>query len=143
MDRQAIEKLQADYAKYQKLKRIRRWVMFVMIVVILVVVFASNEFSFGTETAQVIKSSCAVGTTEIKTKSEHIKTRQKLKDIADVKTFDELLERCMLTDEEKYILRQHYYKGRSFQSIAMEINISEDWLKHRHQKILRKLQKLL
>lgn len=75
--------------------------------------------------------------------SEHIATKHKLKDIADVSTFEALITTCILTDEERYILRQHYLKGRSFQSIALEMNFSEDWIKHKHQRILAKLKQLL
>ena len=75
--------------------------------------------------------------------SEHIATKHKLKNIAEVSTFEALLQRCILTDEERYILRQHYLHGRSFQSIAMELSYSEDWIKHKHQKMLIKLKQLL
>ena len=75
--------------------------------------------------------------------SQHIATKHKLKDIADISTFEALIDRCILTDEERYILRQHYLKGRSFQSIAMELNYSEDWIKHKHQRMLIKLEQLL
>lgn len=139
MDKKAIEKLRQDFIKYQKNRRIKNVIIAIIIFVALVVLIMPYEYSFGSERVEHV-SVFAAGT---KVQSDHIKTRQKIKDIPNVKTFDELLERCMLTDEERYIMRQHYYKGRSFQSIAQEICISEDWLKHRHKKILQKIQRLL
>lgn len=75
--------------------------------------------------------------------SDHIATRRKLQAIAENTAFEDLISRCILTDEEKHILRQHYLQGRSFQSIAFELNFSEDWIKHKHQRILAKLKQLL
>lgn len=93
--------------------------------------------------AQVADDMVLISALCVKKPTEHIATRTKLKNIASVKTFDELINQCTLTDEEKYIVRQHYLHGRSFQSIAQELNFSEDWIKHKHQKILKKIQKLL
>lgn len=137
MDKKAIEKLIEEYQRYEKKRRIKIVIIFVIVIVALIVLFMPYDYTFAYDGKVPV---CVVGG---KVQSDHIKTRQKIKEIADVKTFDELLERCMLTDEEKYIMRQHYYKGRSFQSIAMEICISEDWLKHKHKKILRKIRQLL
>lgn len=39
--------------------------------------------------------------------SEHIDTRRKIQDISSVKTFEELLENCILTDEDKMLMRLH------------------------------------
>lgn len=75
--------------------------------------------------------------------SDHIETRRKLSDIYDVRTFEQLIESCVLTDEDKAILRLHYLKGKDFRFIADELGFSESTIKRRHKKILSKLNKMI
>lgn len=75
--------------------------------------------------------------------SEHIETRKKLKSLYEIKTFEQLLETCILTDEEKAILRLHYLKGKNFGYIADELGFAETTIKKKHRKILSKLNKML
>ena len=79
----------------------------------------------------------------VKKPSEHIITRNKLKEIPDIVTFEQLLNRCILSENDKHILREHYLHEKSFVAIALEMGYSEDTIKHRHQKILKKIKKLL
>lgn len=74
---------------------------------------------------------------------EHIETRRKLKHIYDVKTFDDLLNQCVLTDEEKLITRMHYLQGKDLAYIGDILGYSESTIKRRHQKIIQKLSKLI
>lgn len=76
-------------------------------------------------------------------KSEHIETRNKLKAIYDIKSFENLLENCILTDIEKEILRLHYLKGKDFQFIGDKLGFAEVTIKKKHKKCLQKLNKLL
>lgn len=75
--------------------------------------------------------------------SEHIETRRKLQSIYDVETFEELLKRCMLHDEEKSILRMHYMKGNDFKFIGDALGYSEQTIKNKHRKIMKKLKHFL
>ena len=75
--------------------------------------------------------------------SEHIKTRNKIKNIASITTFNDLLDSCTLTDEDKEILRMHYLQGKDLQYISDIMGFSESAIKKRHQKALQKLNKLL
>lgn len=75
--------------------------------------------------------------------SDHIETRRKLRDIYDVRTFEQLIESCVLTDEDKSILRLHYLKGQDFGFIADNLGFSERTIRRRHQKILSKLNKMI
>lgn len=75
--------------------------------------------------------------------SEHIETRRKLKDIYSVQNFEDLLESCILTEEDKIILRLHYLKGKDFRFIADELGYSESTVKRHHKKILSKLNNML
>ena len=75
--------------------------------------------------------------------SEHIETRRKLKDIYSIQNFEDLLESCTLTEEDKTILRLHYLKGKDFRFIADELGYSESTIKRHHKKILSKLNNML
>jgi RNA polymerase sigma factor (sigma-70 family) len=74
--------------------------------------------------------------------SEHIDTRRKIQDISSVKTFEELLENCILTDEDKMLMRLHYLNGKDFRFIGDSLGFSESTIKRRHKKILQKLNKM-
>lgn len=75
--------------------------------------------------------------------SEHIETRRKLKDIYSIQNFEDLLESCILTEEDKTILRLHYLKGKDFRFIADELGYSESTIKRHYKKILSKLNNML
>lgn len=75
--------------------------------------------------------------------SEHIETRRKLKCIYSIQSFEDLLENCILTEDDKTILRLHYLKGKDFCFIADELGYSESTIKRHHKKILSKLNNML
>ena len=75
--------------------------------------------------------------------SEHIQTRSKVKEIASITTFNELLDACILTDEDKEMLRMHYLQGKDFRYIGDMLGFSESTVKKRHRKALQKLNKIL
>lgn len=75
--------------------------------------------------------------------TDHIKTRKVLKDIATIDTFNEILDASTLSNEDKYILRQHYLQGKNFAYIADELGYAEITIIKRHKKILQKLSTIL
>ena len=75
--------------------------------------------------------------------TDHIKTRKVLKDIATIDTFNEILDASTLSNEDKYILRQHYLQGKNFSYIADELGYAEITIIKRHKKILQKLSTIL
>lgn len=75
--------------------------------------------------------------------SEHIKTRNRIKQIADIRTFTDLLDACTLSDEDKEIVKLHYLQGKDFRYIGDTLGFSESTVKKRHRKILQKLNKVL
>lgn len=75
--------------------------------------------------------------------SEHIKTRSKVKEIASITTFNELLDACILTNEDKEILKMHYLQGKDFRYIGDMLGFAESTVKKRHRKALQKLNKIL
>lgn len=140
--REALNNLTLDLIKLNK-KKNRRLTAILMVSLALNIVLACMVFDMKTEPVEYADETIIISAVMTKKPSEHIATRQKLKDIYEVKTFEELLERCILTEDEKYILRQHYLHGKSFVAISMDMGYSEDTIKHKHQKILKRIQRLL
>lgn len=140
--REALNSIYTDILRTSiKRNKILKIALFISVVLNLILVGmiipSKANIEHGIDDAFVISA------VAVKKPSEHIATRQKLKDIADVKTFNDLLDRCILTEQERSILEQHYLHGRNFLSIAMEMGYSEDAVKHKHQKILKRIKKLL
>ena len=75
--------------------------------------------------------------------SEHIKIRHKIQDIAEITSFNELLDACILTDEDKELMRMHYLQGKDFRYIGDMLGFAESTIKKRHRKILQKLNRIL
>ncbi len=75
--------------------------------------------------------------------SEHIETRQKIKDIARVDVFRELLDSCTLSDIDKQILCMHYLEERDYAYIGDVLGFSESGIKKRHRKALKKISRVL
>lgn len=70
---------------------------------------------------------------------ENAETRKKLKGISSVDEFCSILERTMLSDEEKQILILYYKEKKSLAYIADELGMSETTVKRKHRKMLMKL----
>lgn len=75
--------------------------------------------------------------------TKHIQTRQKLKDICLIDTFDSLLDKCTLSDIDKQLLRLHYIQEKDFRYIGDALGYSEAAIKARHRKALKKLSSLI
>lgn len=75
--------------------------------------------------------------------SETVETRRKIQEIHSVKTFEDLLESCMLTDVEKSILRLHYQQGKDLAFIGDELGFSELTIKRKHRQILSKISHMV
>ena len=75
--------------------------------------------------------------------TDHIKTRKKLVDITTVTEFKELLSLVILTAEERKIMEMHYLQGMSLMEIGFELGYAEITVCKKHQKILRKIAKVL
>ena len=65
------------------------------------------------------------------------------KDIPLVETFEALLNKSMISDEEKELMRLHYIQKKDFRFIGDTLGYSEASIKAKHRKILKKLNKLL
>lgn len=75
--------------------------------------------------------------------TEHVKTRKRIKDIASISTFNDLLEASTLSAEDKEVLKMHYLEDKDFRYIGDTLGLSEQTIKYRHKKALQKLSKLL
>lgn len=75
--------------------------------------------------------------------SKHIETRNKIKGIADISSFTDLLNKSTISDEDKFLLKLHYLQGKDFQYIGDMLGYSESTIKQRHRRILKKLSNLL
>ena len=75
--------------------------------------------------------------------TKHIDTRRKISEIAEVDSFYSLINRAVLSHEDKQILILHYIDGHDLLFIADLLGYSESTIKRRHKKALQKISKLL
>ena len=54
-----------------------------------------------------------------------------------------MLDKTVLADEDKSIIRMHYIEGKTFNYIADILGYAESTIKYRHQKALLKIGKVL
>ena len=71
--------------------------------------------------------------------TNHMKTRKSLKEIKTINEFESLLQKYILTEDEKKILRMYYVNGKSFAYIGDIMGYSESGVKYKHNQILKKL----
>ena len=70
-------------------------------------------------------------------------TQHNLEEIPDIKTFEELIEQLTISEEDKTLMRLHYIENKNFAYIADVLGYSESWVKRKHLRILKKLDKIL
>lgn len=75
--------------------------------------------------------------------SEHIQTRTKLKEMGDLRSFSELLDRCILSSEDRKLLELHYLEDKDLRYIGDLLGYSEGTIKKRHRKALKKIKQVL
>ena len=75
--------------------------------------------------------------------TEHIETRNRLKKIVEIQTFSDLLNRCILSEEDRQIMELHYLRGKDLHYIADLLGYSEGTIKKKHRRILKKLKQIL
>lgn len=75
--------------------------------------------------------------------TSHVKIRTAIKEIADLKSFNEILDCSTLSEEDKHIMREYYLNNKNFAYIADELGYAEITVLKKHQKILKKIGKIL
>lgn len=73
---------------------------------------------------------------------ENAKTRRRLKQIETIEQFENILNKIMLSNEERMILTLHYKEQKSLTYIADELGMSEATVKRKHKKLLMKIGRL-
>ncbi len=71
--------------------------------------------------------------------TQHIETRRQLRDKPLVADFESVMARCMISDEDKEMLRLHYIHGKDFRWIGDHLGYTERAIKARHKSALRKI----
>lgn len=74
--------------------------------------------------------------------TDRVLTRNRLKAIPAVSTFEDLLSKSTLDDTDKEIFRLHYLKKKNLSWIAYTLGYTEAAIKKRHAKGLEKLMQL-
>lgn len=75
--------------------------------------------------------------------SEHIETKHKIKEIAEISTFESLLQRAMINDKERQLMRLYYIENKTFMEIAEILGYEEPTMKLWHKKVLKKISKII
>ena len=75
--------------------------------------------------------------------TNHIEARRKLQQICGVEEFEQILKQCILTEDERTILRLHYLEVKNLAYIGDVLGWSESTVKSKHRKILKKLNNFL
>ncbi len=75
--------------------------------------------------------------------TDHVLTRRKLRAITSKDEFNTLLDKCILSDNYKEMLRMYYLEGKDFLYIADHFYCSESTIKRWHKCALERLGKYL
>lgn len=69
-------------------------------------------------------------------------TKHKLKEIGLIEDFESILNRTVLTDDEREIIWKVYKEGKTLDLVADEIGISKSTAVRKHRKALHKIGKI-
>ena len=75
--------------------------------------------------------------------SEHIDTKHKIQGLERYDDFYSLINTCIMSDEDRQILKMIYIENKNLAYIGDILGYSESTIKSRHRKLLKKLNKLL
>jgi hypothetical protein len=75
--------------------------------------------------------------------TDHIETRRKLRSICDVKEFEQIIQNAILEPVEIEILRHHYLRHQDLRFIADTLGYSEQSIKDKHRRAIKKIGQLL
>lgn len=63
--------------------------------------------------------------------------------MGDLQSFSELLDRCILSSEDRKLLELHYLEDKDLRYIGDLLGYSEGTIKKRHRKALKKIKQVL
>lgn len=73
---------------------------------------------------------------------EKKETKRRLKNICSVEDLKDLLDRTLLTDEERLIIWKVYKEGKTLDFVADEIGLSRTSVARKHSRALHKIGKM-
>lgn len=73
----------------------------------------------------------------------HIETRRYLRQIANVATFNEVINAVILSEQEKQLMQLHYIDKQDFRFIGDKLGLSESSVKRKHREILRTIERYI
>lgn len=74
--------------------------------------------------------------------SQHIDSKHKIQDLR-YDDFNSLIDSCLISNENKQILRMIYVENKPLAYIGDILGYSESTIKTRHRKLLKQISKLL
>ena len=75
--------------------------------------------------------------------TSHIQTKHRIKSIADIKTFNDILESVKISSIDKEILNRIYVEEQDVNFIADMLGFSGTTIKRRHAAAVKKIQKII
>lgn len=75
--------------------------------------------------------------------TEHMKVKKKLQSIPLKADFNDLIERTMLSDKEKQMMRMYYVENKDFGYIADIMGYTQAGIAKMHKRVLHKIESLL
>lgn len=75
--------------------------------------------------------------------TKHIETKHRLQSIYRIEELNALLDKCVLSAEERLIIEMHYIRKKSLIYIAYELGYSESCIKKKHRDIINRIGYIL
>lgn len=75
--------------------------------------------------------------------TDHIATKHKIQELSSYTDFYALINSCIMSDEDRDILRMIYVENKTLSYIGDILGYSESTIKSRHRKLLKRLTKML
>ena len=75
--------------------------------------------------------------------TSHIETKRRVKDIADINTFNDIISNVKMSDTDKDILKRIYVDEQNVNFIADMLGYSAITIKRRHNSALKKISKII
>ena len=75
--------------------------------------------------------------------TSHIETKHRVKDIADINTFNDIISNVKMSETDKDILKRIYVDEQNVNFIADMLGYSERTIRRRHESALKKISKII
>ena len=75
--------------------------------------------------------------------TEHMKTKNKIKQIGSKIEFNTLLDNIILSDTERQMMQLYYIERKDFEYIADSLGYTKAGIQKMHQRILKRIEALI